>query len=758
MADTSERTITDDTGKEILEAIRNIPGVIGANPIDHGGTGATTAEQALKNLGAQPLIGVDVEEELGKAVKSVNGITPDPSGDVAVVHVRTAENLTSDDAQDIYGDFIERTTGGSASLTDGKSWIGILEGNSVRDGYVPEQRSIQVNNVPREPITASINWASFKTAVDDNPANLTFSHNGSAWSSNPAAYGITVNGFPVNGDSMIVAYSPKAETYTVNSTNTLTVTMNWTTFETKYASDSVDTFIYTSGAWSENLAEYGISVTGTPTEGDVINVYYSPESRGLYVNPAVRGAALIGYVNWDTFRAAVSYESVIKTFTYTTEWSESLTSYGISVSGTPIRGDSITVYFTEEIRGHITNATPTRFVSTGWNLYDHTLGYARVLKYSDTYGFKIGGTYTSAVFAETLNGSTQALAIDSNGNFSIPSDGYVLVTGGNGTSTRIYMTWSDWIEGHAGLFEPYMESAIDISSLMSTNFPNGLCAVGSTADDIDFSNKIANVRIERMPYSVSNLVITKSSGRDFTYDEDYIYAVRETPISIGFSIDYELDAYDHGLERVEGTSIPVFIHMLYGQNLRDKLRTDVVTLSRQTLSNAQKQQVRENLGLGGYAQLPVENGGTGANTASGARTSLGLGNAAVKNLASAINNSDTGLPTAAMVSQAISPLQKEFPVQAWGTTLTVDSKKGHVLFAINADILVLVWLANVSYISVLAVTSAGHVYTKSDESGNATLKIGRLPTDETITITRSGRSITITTTNTSTITPFGFSS
>ncbi len=51
--------------------------------------------------------------------------------------------------------------------------------------------------------------------------------------------------------------------------------------------------------------------------------------------------------------------------------------------------------------------------------------------------------------------------------------------------------------------------------------------------------------------------------------------------------------------------------------------------------------------------VPVNKGGTGATTASGARTNLGLGSAAVKNVAQGVDSSEQGLPTGAQVAAAI---------------------------------------------------------------------------------------------------------
>lgn len=681
MANAEERIMTDDTGKEIIQALNKIPGMVGSLAIDRGGTGASTKEEALRNLGAQPLIeGVDVPAELAKMVKSVNSIAPDKNGNVNISHVLTAANLTSDDAQDIYGEFIERTTGGTASLTDGKSWVGLIEGNSELRGHVDEQKSVQVTNMPREPITATVDWNTFRVAANFLSTNIIFAYDGTSWSHDLAEYGVTVNGYPIAGDTVTVSLTAKSESYNVTSDTGITITMDWPTYEAAYASSPVTFFSYASGEWSDDVTAYGITITGTPADGDVINISYTPEVRNVYLNTATRGDALVAYVNWDMFKAAVNYQAETVNLQYTTEWSSSLVNYGVTISGSPIKGDQITLYYTPEVRGQIVNATPTKFVSTNWNLYDNTLGYARVLKYSDSHGFKIAGTYTTALFAETPDGETQSIAIDSNGDFQIPSDGYIIVTGGNATDTAIYMTWSDWTEGTPLEFAAHSESTIDLSNLMQATFPFGLCAVGGFADDIDFANKVATSRIERIEYSPANLEIVKNSGRDYAYDENYIYSVKATPTSIGFTINNELDAYDHGMEFFTDTVVPCFVHLLYGQNLKDKLRTDVVTISRQNLTSAQKQQIRENLGLGGSAELPIENGGTGASTVAGARTALGLGSAAVKNVAASIANTDTGLPTAALVSQAINSevtaLNSNF---TWNRAYNEDGKAGVTL-------------------------------------------------------------------------------
>lgn len=66
-------------------------------------------------------------------------------------------------------------------------------------------------------------------------------------------------------------------------------------------------------------------------------------------------------------------------------------------------------------------------------------------------------------------------------------------------------------------------------------------------------------------------------------------------IYIPISSIYQID--DHGTEKVVGNNIPVEVELLYGQNLRDKLRTDVLTISEQDLYPTQISQVYSNLKL-----------------------------------------------------------------------------------------------------------------------------------------------------------------
>lgn len=310
-----------------------------------------------------------------------------------------------------------------------------------------------------------------------------------------------------------------------------------------------------------------------------------------------------------TFVAYVQQTSGTITFVYSNAWkvgndTVDITNYGIDFDGTPVAGDTITVVYQKEVRGTIIHCTPATFVSTGWNLYNHTSGYARVVKYSDEYGYKVSGTYATLEFAETLDGERERI-YPASGFFTVPTDGYLFVSGGNTTDTAIWMTWSDWVNGYKwnsstgtqGTFETYSETVVDLSSFMNTNFPSGLMQVGNVRDEINLNVGSALSKVMRMVYNSTNLATAISSGREYEYDENYIYLERETPVSFTISIDGGYDVNDHGIEMFIGTDQDVLAQTLYGMNLRNEIETNMLKKSQQDLSATEQAQVQENIGV-----------------------------------------------------------------------------------------------------------------------------------------------------------------
>lgn len=492
-----------------------------------------------------------LDEEVWKRGKAFNGQTVGEDGGFHVRTIPYAENLETSSSQSSDENYIIRTTGGDASLRDGDAWLTLIKGTRKHTGYVPQSIQMTVTPMAR-PV--------------------------------PAAITATLN------EETFIAYVQEAGTYTIT-----------------YTTD-----------WSTSPAAYGITVSNEPISGDSITVVWDGESDPeMTVNAVERQApnTISATIDDSVFVAYVT-QSGTTTLTYSTSWSADPTLYGITVTGTPIAGDVITVVYVKEVRGTITQSNPETFVSTGWNLYNHALGYARVIVYSETYNFKISGTYTALEFATTPTG-TRTTITPVSGAFSIPGDGYLFVTGGNSTDTAIWMTWSDWASGYnwtgteQGEFAAYTEDEIDFSSFMATNFPYGLMQVGTVQDEINLNIGIATSCVVRQAYNATNLANAKASGRQYEYDENYIYIERETPVTYTVGIDGDYMAYDHGLEYFTGTAQEVYAQTLYGANLKNKLERDVLTISQQTLTSAQQAQVMANIGAASSADLGSKSSASG---------------------------------------------------------------------------------------------------------------------------------------------------
>jgi hypothetical protein len=416
----------------------------------------------------------------------------------------------------------------------------------------------------------------------------------------------------IKGNMVKTGYIPESIAMTVNAVPrvapaAITATLDAETFEAYVETAGTYTLSYTN-SWSADPADYGVTVSNTPVSGDSITIVWDGENEPeMTVNAVARPvpAAITATLDRDTFVAYVETSGTV-TLSYTSSWSANPALYGITVENTPVSGDSIVVVYVKENRGTITPANISAFNSTGWNLYDSVKGYAMVVKYSDDYGFLIGGNYSLVNFATTPTGTQSAVNVDANGYFNVPSDGYVIITGGDST-TYVLATWSDWTEGYEGEFESYSVDTVDLSEIM-LNFSAGLCAIGDVRDEINFNTQLAISRINRLAYTSENLAAVIASGMQYDTDTNYIYVVRQNAVETSFSVDGIYTVSDHGIEFYTTTSTtPPVTEAIYGDNLKDKLRTDVLTISQQTLSAAQKTQVLSNIGAASTADISTIN-------------------------------------------------------------------------------------------------------------------------------------------------------
>lgn len=489
-----------------------------------------------QDLSAMPQQGKDndnwdiLDTEVSSRAKTVNNTPADANGNIDLPVVPFAENLRTESSQTSSGEFAVRSTGGTAAINTGDAWLALIRGNYKHTGFTPESIAMTVNS-PRDPdtISATLDAETFEAYVG-SATTVTLTYDGSSWNASPAVYGVTITGTPIEDDEIVIVWDGETDPE--------------------------------------------MTVTPAPRE--------MPDP-------------ITATMDLDTFVAYVSTSGTI-VLSYTTAWSADPSLYGITVSGTPMDGDSITVVYVKEVRGTITQSNPTAFKSTGWNLYDHSAGYARAVDYSEDYGFCVEGTYTSLKYSATLTGEKSAI-VPIDGYFSVPGDGYIWVEGGNNTDTAVYMTWGDWLDGVPDDWEAYTESTVSLASVMSTYFPYGLMKVGNYADEINLNVGLATSWVERLAYSAANLSYAKGTGRDYEYDENFIYVGKASPTTYSVVLDGSYQANDHGIEFfVSADGLAIYNNTLYGANLKNKLERDTVTLSQQTLTTQQKTQVRTNLG------------------------------------------------------------------------------------------------------------------------------------------------------------------
>lgn len=544
--------VAQGQSKTVAEALQEVASATTADHIKLAAEDPTTVKTALD----EKLTADDIDTELktaGKAadalatgnairdvdqaaVKSVNGIGPDENGDVAVTEVENARQLVSSRNISTTGSFVVRPTSGHGSVSDGTATLRRIVGKSVHTGYVPEVLTVTVDAATR-PVPAAITG-------EINAATF-------------EAYVITAG-----------------------------------TYSTSYDGTS----------WSVDPALYGITLAGTPIDGDSITIVWDGEDDPVMtISAAQREPApeITATIDKDTFRGYVTQDAVIDLY-YTSEWSADPTLYGLTIVGDPIPGDHIRITYVKLDRGVITSANPVRIVGTGWNLFRLADGWARVCRYSEVYGYRIGGTYATVAFAETLDGDQTTITPDADGLFNVPGDGYLLIGGGS-SDTYVYTTWSDWIQT-VPEYAAYTESAVNLASVM-TDFAGGLCSVGDVADEIDFDRQIAISRIQRMALTAENLAAAEASGRAWDADREWIYLVRAAAVETRISVEPSYTVSEHGLEILEGSTVPAWVEAMYGTNLRDKLERDVVTVSAQELTEPQKAQVRSNIGAGSAADV-----------------------------------------------------------------------------------------------------------------------------------------------------------
>lgn len=549
--------VDDNTEKTVAEALEDIDGKTGADiPVRPGS--AQTIAQALDIAGGKSAEEIPMSESdpttVAQAIAEKLGPEAIDTGlDTAG---KAAESKAVGDALEEMAQQIE------AGRVKTVNQIGPDEDGNVELLTVQNARELLSSRNQRVEAAFRVRTAGGAGSVSSGPATL----------------------LKIEGNQIHEGYVPEVLQAVVSAIPRPTPAgivgeLNKATFEDYVVTAGTYSLTY-AGGWSASPTLYGVTLVGVPVDGDEIRILWDGENdpeMTIILATRTPEPAITATIDRAAFLELFN-DSMTATLYYTTEWSEDPEDYALTIENTPLAGDSITITYVRLDRGTITTAKPEGVTGTGWNLYDQTTEKTPVVRYSELYGYKIGGTYTAVYFALTEDGTWQEITPDANGLFMVPSDGWVYIDGGD-EDTYLFTTWSDWTGGYDGEFEPYVAHTVDLSDLMDSYFSAGLLRIGDVADEIDFETQTAISRVQRIAYSDAAYEAAQESGRAYDADTDYIYLVRATPLRYPFEIEpgYQID--EHGLEIVEGTDVPVTVVALYGVNLRDKLERIVPTVT-----------------------------------------------------------------------------------------------------------------------------------------------------------------------------------
>lgn len=585
-------------------------------------------------------------------VESVNEQLPDANGDVLITNVATADNLTSPDNINDYGTFIFRTSAGTKSIASDKdsadatylseATLMSIQGeiknprkdaNNIVDNYIQSStpRFTVAIDAATFGVLSFVNNTSGTYVLTFDGTNWVYDNEGTSVNVDLATAGITVTPAKtgietVTNDYITVNYT--YETTTDPDTGTESVYENASgiyTTETKLVfAPTVEatfaqkvnevigdyTFNYNGNAWMlgdtlVDLAEYGISYTGVAIKGDIFEVTY---------NGAMEVATPTSFVtsSFNQFNPA----NVIP-------------GYKINSDGSISADVNYSIAYIKGVGG-LNNAYGSRFGD--YTIYDaNTTGTIERVAFSKTIPTNESTFITSGnegvvvVNKLTLQNPPQDMLEPNQIQYiTFPVDGYICVSMTNTSKLCVHPEWSGYMDT---TYQEYIApvtwennpltngkrrkpSIINIptqgviadgssTELVDINCKDYLARVGLVYDEIRFEEGKYINRIGRYTYSQENLDTVIALGVDYVYDSNYIYYVLPNAVTYNVTIDGngKYMVCDFGTEEFTGTEVAVLGNFLYGNNLVDKLRTDVLTKSAQSLSQEQKEQVWQNLGL-----------------------------------------------------------------------------------------------------------------------------------------------------------------
>lgn len=376
----------------------------------------------------------------------------------------------------------------------------------------------------------------------------------------------------------------------------------------------------------------------TPEEGEVYTPI-SAEISGNIWRTSAYGTTSGNYTFiYDSTISAWTDQNTLKTVL--------LSNLGILVSGDLFTGDKIVVSYTKAEKGNIAFPKPISFTATGLNQFDkNSTNIIPNYTINMTTGLieASNGSYVCYCKAPYVSDGTGYIAYDSNSTLTgiayssvepsagklvdisgsvltsqlstctfDPSDntGYILISCTDYSGLCIHPRWSGLYDT---VYEDYKYDQIvfptkDINGNSLPLATYGLPALNSIKDELNLGIRQYIKRVEVVNYSDDKLEEIQAMGIDYDYDNTYIVYILPNPITykLESTISGIYTVNDYGTERFEleaNNNVPVYALHLYGQNLKDKLRRDVVTISQQNLTDTQKAQIRTNIGAINVADL-----------------------------------------------------------------------------------------------------------------------------------------------------------
>jgi len=280
-----------------------------------------------------------------------------------------------------------------------------------------------------------------------------------------------------------------------------------------------------------------------------------------------------------------------------------ISSLGITVTASEgnliYNGDKITINYTRANYGTITQSTPTSFKAVGFNSFKNTnvlngykiqngtivadansmLGYVKCARNPQNPSYTVfdqNNTLTGAGWCATTP-STGATVTGGTGDAQLQhvtfsQDGYVVFSCTDVSGICVHCTWSG---SRDRIYEPYTESVINLPA-------KEYYAVGTYRNVLDLSAKTFTKNVTRIAYTPEALTALLAqhtdwvNGTHYMHDNNYIYHII-TPTTETVQMNGLYTVNDYSTEEFVGTLVAPYSEHIYGENLVDKLRVDVIT-------------------------------------------------------------------------------------------------------------------------------------------------------------------------------------